>query len=63
MSAEFIILPGMERKTGRRLGCSTVPAAVSVFMDRAVGMAALVWPVLPGLRYSLTTPCHREYAL
>ncbi|HXV80680.1 MAG TPA: lysylphosphatidylglycerol synthase transmembrane domain-containing protein [Candidatus Binatia bacterium] len=32
-----------EKDRGKGWATSTVPAAVSVFMDRAVGMAALIW--------------------
>jgi glycosyltransferase 2 family protein len=38
-----------DKNPGKGWAVSTIPAAVSVFMDRAVGMAALVWLGAAGL--------------
>ena len=72
MSAGFTIWPAMTRTHSEKAGwaVSTVPAAVSVFMDRAVGMAVLVWLGAIGLvlfpeypvpaRHTLPDLCRRR---
>lgn len=43
VSRVYYLAKGGEKERGHGWATSTIPAAVSVFMDRAVGMAVLLW--------------------